>query len=335
MKKFISLFAALAITASALPTVSAFAEDNKTAVTHQEKTVTIGDVNNSGKIDIGDLVTASKFFLGEDVDKISSMLLDVNFDGENDIFDLIELRKLLISPENSKIQEYVMDMVKSQIKMNSDNIKLENAADAAAYFKKILSDSEEIKKFTDLYDEEFFKDNVLILRSFLQGDTDSLVFDFAENGYNSLKKCLELDLDNILDDAKAEKADLNGDFGCVLTQISIPKEMSDMIDGISLLSDMTGDLPYFESFMKVLSPDGLQEILVKDDEELMRLILENDGKPFNTNWGLDENTDIDLFDLLNNANLSEDELNKALADLSGNNNPFGDLLSCKELLDIE
>lgn len=114
--------------------------------------------------------------MGEDVEELSSMLLDVNLDGENDVFDLIGLRKLLLAPENSK----VLDLVNSQVRLNSDSIKLENAEDATRYYEEILNDSEEIKKFTELYDEEFFKENVLILRSMVQEKLDGLNFDFSD-----------------------------------------------------------------------------------------------------------------------------------------------------------
>ena len=319
MKKLLSLFAALAITATALPSVGVFAEEEKTAADHAEKTVTIGDVNNSGKLDIGDLVTASRFILGEEVEDISSMLLDVNFDGANDVFDLIQLRKLLISPENSKVQEYIMDIVKSLVRMNSENIKLENAEDAAEYFKNILSDSEEIKKFTDKYDEEFFKDNVLILRSYLQQSDNDLIFDFAESCYNSVKKCLEIDLENVLGDMSAETPDLYGDFGCVLAQVSLPKEMSNIIEDIKLFSLETADLPDDYSFLKPPSPDGDNELLAVFDDPFLFLSANVDGEEVRHDWGIDENEIIpNILGSFLDGEWSENERGKTFTDKDGN-----------------
>ena len=338
MKKFIASLSALALTAAALPCASAFAADDAQSTDHLSKIITIGDINNSGKIDIGDLVTAARFILGEDVDDFSSMVFDVNADGENDVFDLIELRKLVLDPDKSKIQTYAMDVLKSLKNINPSIAKIESFEDAEAYFNEMLSNDEEIKKFTELYDEEFFKDNDLILQPFFQNNSEELLYSFADDAYNSISKILKIDLSNTEDTAKAVKDEI----GTVLTQISLPKEMSDLIEEIDLVPLTADSLPDEEDIMKLLSFDIDKDFDVQELYGYLGTIFGNEGSSDDMDelLGFLNNGDALIDDALNNSfdwfNNYLDIINSDDEDVRpGTNLTFEDFSDWKELLDIE
>lgn len=293
MKKLFSLFAALALTASAISCVSAFAEE-ESGTEHVSKTVTIGDINSSGKLDVGDLVTASRFILGEDVEEFSSLLFDVNLDGENDVFDLIGLRKLVLDPENSKIQTYAMDILKSIKELKCEDIKFDNFEDAEAYFNEMLTSNEEIKKFTELYDEEFFKENDLILRPFIQGDNEKILYSFAEDLYNNDLNSLLLKLD----DEEALK-EMSSEFGSVLAQVTIPKEMSDLITELDLMPLSEKEFPFEGIDISIPVTDEDIELTIADLTDYLRSTdifktISDGGIPEGQiDWGSEDFEDLD------------------------------------------
>ena len=114
----------------------------------------------------------------------------------------------------------------------------------------------------------------------------------------------------MLNDLSADFSLSDSDFDCVLTQISIPKEMSDMIEGV-LLTSKEGNIFDDISFVKLLSPDGLEELLISGDSEEYDLFLNDE-------------LDSDIFDLFKVGEWSVDENGMTVfTDTDGNKVSWG------------
>ena len=177
MKLSSALSAAIAAAVMLLPSFTAKAE---TALS-----VTVpGDINLSNSFTLSDLVTMQNYLHGKTTLSEQAFInADLNSDGTVDIFDMCLFRKKLIS-ESGGFTKTVSDLQYSD-KIHSDPHEdyILSIYDLYRYFSPLnvitvdgdcfdvpTYTDEDIEKFTEIYNEEFFKDNILLLKTELKPD---------------------------------------------------------------------------------------------------------------------------------------------------------------------
>lgn len=169
--------AAIVTSAMLLPVTSANAE---TALS-----VTVeGDVDLNNKFSLSDAVIMMKYLQGrETLSQQAYVNADLNGDGSADIFDMCLFRKKLIS-ESREFSKSISDLQYSTDihPMEGTSIIL-SERDLVNYFGPLdvmtiegdcidipTTTDEDIAKFTEIYDEEFFRDNILLLKTVSKPD---------------------------------------------------------------------------------------------------------------------------------------------------------------------
>ena len=189
MKKIISIIIS-ALTAFSASSLTAFAvrsfDYSDDSITHKTHTRIVGDLNEDGEINVGDLVIMTHIMHGNRSDDDESYYndefgyTDLNFDLTTDIFDLVELRKLVISPE--KAFKYVSDVefLSSAEKATDTVAFIRSPEDITSYLSGIGTSEEEIQKYLDIYDEDFFKDSDVVFGTLAQGYGNGVHFRIPE-----------------------------------------------------------------------------------------------------------------------------------------------------------
>ena len=226
MKKTASLIisAVLAATAAA-PAVSASAA----SITVPEVTAVTGDINSDGSIAVSDAVLIMEYLLGkEEFTETQYKAADLNTDGNVDTFDFVVMREKIIAEIKSDIKEngisYRYDGT-AMVKYLGCK-KLLNGIDA------VITSTDELKAtfdgvfrpfvvtaLCDIYDENYFKDNVLFIDAELWDDRYAVPdgTDISEeNGVITITKHRK-SLDDS-DDTDCTKKQ------AILHQVSYPKE---------------------------------------------------------------------------------------------------------------
>ncbi|MCR5599740.1 MAG: hypothetical protein K6G33_03220 [Ruminococcus sp.] len=177
MKKIISIIisALTAFSASSLTTFAARSFDySDDSITHKTRTRIVGDLNEDGEINVGDLVIMTHFMHGNTSDDSGRYYndetgySDLNFDLTTDIFDLVELRKLVISPEKAFKIVSDVEILSSADKTTDTAAFIRSPEDIASYLSGIGTSEEEIQKYLDIYDDNFFKDSDVIFDTLAQ-----------------------------------------------------------------------------------------------------------------------------------------------------------------------
>ena len=172
MKKSIAFCAALTAAAMLLPAFPAKAE---TALS-----VTVpGDLDLNNRFTLSDIVTMQNYLLGKaSLSEQAFLNADINSDGSADIFDMCLLRKKLIS-ESGGFTKTVSDLQYSdEIRSDPHENYILSVDDLYGYFSPLsvitvdgdcfdvpTYTDEDIEKYTKIYDEEFFKNNILMLKT--------------------------------------------------------------------------------------------------------------------------------------------------------------------------
>ena len=172
MKKTAAFCAALTAAAMLLPAFPAKAE---TALS-----VTVpGDLDLNNRFTLSDIVTMQNYLLGKaSLNEQSFLNADINSDGSADIFDMCLLRKKLIS-ESGGFTKTVSDLQYSdEIHSDPHESYILSVHDLYGYFSPLsvitvdgdcfdvpTYTDEDIEKYTKIYDEEFFKNNILLLKT--------------------------------------------------------------------------------------------------------------------------------------------------------------------------
>ena len=199
MKKVLSVIISLLtlISASSL-SVSAeekvYPDTSDDTVSHCTTTRYLADVNNDKEFNIGDLVTLMQFLRGSEEyfdslvyeDKLN--YLDVNLDGRADIFDLVEMRKALIDSENAFKQVSSVDILTTADKSTTKSSFVSTPEELTAYLADIGTDDDEIQKYLELYNDEFFRKSDVILSTYEQEYGEGIHFippvgNFADGTY--------------------------------------------------------------------------------------------------------------------------------------------------------
>ena len=177
MKKNISIITS-ALTAFSTSSLTAFSDVSfdfsDDSVMNQTHTRIVGDLNEDGEINVGDLVIMTHIMHGnipvnskryyDDVFGYT----DLNFDLTTDIFDLVELRKLVISPEKAFKIVSDADILSSADKTSDVAAFIRSPEDITSYLSGIGTSEEEIQKYLDIYDDDFFKDSDAVFGTLVQ-----------------------------------------------------------------------------------------------------------------------------------------------------------------------
>ena len=173
MKKILSVIISL-LTFFSFSSFSVSAEDklypdtSDDSVLNISQTRYLADVNNDEELNVGDLVTMMLFLRGSEGYKDTIVhsdelnYLDINLDGNADIFDLVELRKAVIAPETAYKQVSSVDILKTADKTELESAFISSTDELTAYLANIGTDNDEIQKYTDIYDDNFFKGSDVI-----------------------------------------------------------------------------------------------------------------------------------------------------------------------------
>ncbi|SHM33494.1 hypothetical protein [Ruminococcus flavefaciens] len=192
MKKLISLITAAltAFSATSLITSAESAPDlSDDNIMHESHTRIVGDLNNDGEITISDLVTMSNVLLRKGYDddimyyRDELGYTDLNFDLETDVFDLVEMRKLVISPETAFKQINNVDILASAEKSDTKGAFISFPDEISTYLSLLGTDAEEIQKYVDMYDEDFFRDNDLVFCTLMQEYGNGIHFKYPESTF--------------------------------------------------------------------------------------------------------------------------------------------------------
>ncbi|MDE6833968.1 MAG: dockerin type I repeat-containing protein [Ruminococcus sp.] len=182
MKKFIKIALCTMIISGAISTETSAKSEPiflENGSEHWEYTYLRGDINNDRKISVADAVLLQKWIM----DKYNALydgnvdesFFDINFDGFIDSFDLVQMRKLVINPKDTEIHKYTIDILNTDMELsekfdnfsNHDNIITEYN-NMSEYLKTFITDSDELNKYLDRYNEIFFEENNLILIPYIQ-----------------------------------------------------------------------------------------------------------------------------------------------------------------------
>ena len=166
MKKLISALTASAV-AFGVSATTASAEDKPLytddSVTQISEKYIIGDINNDGELNISDMVVLNNYLCGKETERAVIINSDLNYDNSVDVFDLVAMRKYLLAPETAKKGTRNIDILTTAKKKNDKSVIAKSTAEVAAYLKETGADEAEIRKYLEVYDESFFKDNHVFL----------------------------------------------------------------------------------------------------------------------------------------------------------------------------
>lgn len=238
------------------------------------KTVISGDINNDGKLSMADAIILQQCLMNNyspDGDfEFDETKLDINFDGSFDVFDLVQMRQTVLHPETAPTQTWAIDVFNSDLSFGNPidleefNSILTSYDEMSDYLNTITTDSAEIQKYLDRYDESFFEENNLILEPFAQDFGNGIFHDIICTAkLNNVSRGDET-FDGIFfvirpvyenDEGLYTQTKTN-----LLAQITVPKSQSskdDMIgyiNGSHMLSTQCESCYY-------TSPDGQHEVV--------------------------------------------------------------------------
>ena len=302
MKKFISIIIS-ALTTFSASSLTAFADGSPDlsddSVTHKTHTRVVGDLNEDGEITVGDLVIMAHIMHGNRSDDHRSYYYDelgysdLNFDLSTDIFDLIELRKLVISPEKAFKVVSDVDILSSADKAADVAVFIRSPEDITSYLSGIGTSEEEIQKYLDIYDDDFFKDSDVVFGTLVQEYGNGIhfrypeaaflfgkfeeVFEYAEESkYEQASEIFNIDIETMKNSniyslityqeytthpmlyPKTDKV--------ILFRTAVPKDIYPLSNGISFVWDFELLTPEYRAHT-FDSPDGKHQIYITAVED--------------------------------------------------------------------
>ncbi|MDE5861430.1 MAG: dockerin type I repeat-containing protein [Ruminococcus sp.] len=251
MKKLLSTLLSISVIAGAVPIGAGAKADPifiESGEDHWEYTSIRGDVNADGKISVSDVVVLQKWIMGiydDESDTAHKETVDVNFDGYVDSFDLVQMRQLVLNPESAEVHKYAVDVLNTDAEIpayeevvarwedGNFNHIITEYDEMSAYLKTFITNSDELQKYLEKYDETFFEENNLILAPYIQERGNGVL---TEAGFTT----------RIIKDEKINKGIffvINGNYNeneglypvtntKMLAQITIPKSQSSAEDNI-------------------------------------------------------------------------------------------------------
>lgn len=302
MKKFISIITSV-LTAFSASSLTAFADGSldfsDDLITHKTHTRIVGDLNEDGEISVGDLVIMSHIMHGNRSDADGRYYYDelgysdLNFDLSTDIFDLIELRKLVISPEKAFKIVSDVDILFSANKASNVAAFIRSPEDITSYLSGIGTSEEEIQKYLDIYDDDFFKDSDVVFGTLVQEYGNGIHFRYPEaffmhgkfaevfevteeSKYEQAAELLNVDIETLKNSniytlityqeynthpmlyQKTDKV--------ILFRTTVPKSIYDQSNGIGLVWDFELFVPEYRAHT-FDSPDGKHHIYITAEED--------------------------------------------------------------------
>lgn len=234
-----------------------------------------GDINMDGECTVADAVMMQNYLLGSlsqgekfilaNIDIMSTA--DLNLDGEIDVFDFIIMRDCLINPDNQNDISWCVDSFgtakKDACEMVGKEYIFTSAEQTDEYFSNFAyEDCPYIGKYTD----DFFQDNVLLMKPVLNGDGDF---------YNITKIFYDGDTMNI-DYTYNYYGEIKEGSSILLLWVTVPKSRYHA-EEISWNSKKTDWKPLFDFIgeteineydtFEFTSPDGKQTIFVDQSVE--------------------------------------------------------------------
>ena len=316
MKKILSVIISL-LTFISFSSFSVSAEDklypdtSDDSVLHISQTRYLADVNNDEELNVGDLVTMMLFLHGSEEYKETIVYadelnyLDINLDGNADIFDLVELRKAVIAPDTAYKQVSSVDILKTADKTELESAFISSTDELTAYLANIGTDNEEIQKYTDIYDDNFFKGSDVIFGTLEQEYGEGVHFippacaylqgkflDIVES--ETFCEYYELDPEIVRKSAiyclytcqeyKSHPMVYNKEKNIILFQVTVPKTVRETTNGICVLFDFELFTPDYYAH-QYDSPDGKHKLYITvaedhfmdDTCQYMFYEIENDG----------------------------------------------------------
>ena len=176
MKKTASLIISAILAATAAPAVSASAA----SITVPEVTAVTGDINSDGSIAVSDAVLIMEYLLGkEEFTETQYKAADLNTDGNVDTFDFVVMREKIVAEIESDIKENGISYRNDTTSM----ILYKGCKKIIKGLDAVISSTDELKTtfdgvfrpfivtvLCDIYDENYFKDNVLFIDAELWDD---------------------------------------------------------------------------------------------------------------------------------------------------------------------
>ncbi len=290
MKKLLSTLLCLSVMTGIVPLSSSavsepiYIEDGAES---WSKTVISGDINDDGQVSMSDLVILHRYFMNgnipsdddyEDSADIMKERLDINFDGCFDIFDMVQMRQTVLHPETALTQTWAIDAFNSDINfsvpetLEDVNTVLTSYDEMSAYLSTITTNSDEIQKYLDRYNETFFEENNLILEPFIQERGNGVFYEVSAAGrFNNMHRYGGIFNGILFAMTTCYQQDI-----CLypvtnapmLAQVTVPKSQSSA-------DDKTGGLDvskFFEPDMSTCSytsPDGEKEIYITQKSFLL------------------------------------------------------------------
>ncbi|MDE5583559.1 MAG: dockerin type I repeat-containing protein [Ruminococcus sp.] len=240
------------------------------------KTTYFGDVNSDGKVGIADAVALQGALLNKDfVADFDKANFDVNYDGIFDSFDLVLMRYLAINPEEAEEKTYTIDVIKSaDFTEQTETLSIiTDCNQLDEFLSSILSDGEEVNKYLERYNEEFFKENNLFMSPFVQKRGEGVFSEITGDAMVNVKD-FEWKEDETFSFygimagiASYYEEDDTGLYPItntsMLAQIALPKSLTDgnMQTASLNVSDWFGDV-YGDENIIYTSPDGKTELCI-------------------------------------------------------------------------
>jgi len=298
MKKVLSVIISL-LTFISVSSFSVSAEDKLYPDTSDDSEVHISqarylaDVNNDEELNVGDLVTMMLFLRGSEeyidtivyADRIN--YLDINLDGNADIFDLVELRKAVIAPEAAYKQVSSVDILQTADTAELASAFISSTDELTAYLANIGTDNDEIQKYTDIYDNNFFKGSDVIFGTLEQEYGEGVHFippvcDYLQGKFLDIFEREEINKYYGIDPEIIKESNIyclytyqqykdhpmlyKKEKNILLFQVTVPKTVRETTNDICLLCDFELFTPDYYAH-QYDSPDGKYKLYITVAED--------------------------------------------------------------------
>ncbi|MDD6268480.1 MAG: dockerin type I repeat-containing protein, partial [Oscillospiraceae bacterium] len=144
---------------------------------------TTGDLNGDGKLTMKDNVSIQKYLTGQKtLSKGELSRADICTDGRVNCFDLAEMKTEIINKRRNSDYQITIDQHFSLVSEKANSISAIKSKNEMISFLQDYISREDILAYSSKYNDEFFKDNVLILGAVFQSAGDAPLYDFSVEG---------------------------------------------------------------------------------------------------------------------------------------------------------
>lgn len=213
-----------------------------------------GDADQNGELNIADAVIFESYILKGKTPE-NMRILDLNLDGSVDIFDFACMRKQLLTSGKALSRNYAVDIVNAPTDTLPTAKIIADSATLAEYLSAFITDKSEISTYSEKYNDEFFKENNIILCPFFQERGRGIFYDIEAVRRENGGICLDI----------ASNYTLNLPIypitnTTILIQATLPKLQCSENDKI-IINNMTAIDSEISSH-SYFSPDGTKELYI-------------------------------------------------------------------------